>query len=111
MEFKKKILLKRKSNHKNNQDIILVIFCASTYNSCRNCHGQCISNCLFGSCKERSAGNPNSMGCGTYGCYMGGCYLACMDRSQSSCNGQCGSDRDSMYTTCAGLATIVFLFT
>ena len=41
---------------------------------------------------------------------MGGCYLTCMNRSQSSCNGQCGSGSDSMYTTCAGLATIVFLF-
>ena len=100
--------------------------CASSYDSCSNCGGQCTSNCLFNSCKDRSAGQPNSeTTCGAYGCYTGGCYLTCgvsscdgncYNSCKNSCSGNynaylscvriCSNSSESMYTTCAGLATI-----
>ena len=95
---------------------------ASTYNSCSNCGGQCTSNCLFNSCKERNAGGENI--CTSYGCYGGGCYLTCIvsscagncydgcktdctstSKTSLSCLNFCSNSSDSMYTTCAGLAT------
>ena len=99
---------------------------ASTYNACSNCGGQCTSNCLFGSCKERNAGGVyiSATNCGDYGCYTGGCYLTCHSsgckgtcydgcsyscenrfNAEPSCLGFCSNSSDSMYTTCAGLAT------
>ena len=60
---------------------------------------------------------------------MGGCYLTCninnscagncngcthtcggaSSKAKPSCLGYCSNSSDSMYTTCAGLATIVFI--
>ena len=103
--------------------------CASSYDSCSSCSGQCVSNCLFNSCKDRSAGNTDTT-CGRYGCYAGGCYLTCVlgncaGNCYAACKGTCESESgalkpsciricsnssESMYTTCAGLATSYFLF-
>ena len=104
------------------------LICASSYDSCSNCGGQCTSNCLFNSCKERNAGGYTE--CGTYGCYAGGCYLtcnavsSCAGNCESSCTGACkrnsnthpsctricSNSSDSMYTTCAGLATTIIFY-
>ena len=102
---------------------------ASTYDSCSNCGGECTSTCLFGSCKDRSAGAASFGTCGTYGCYTGGCYLTCKSSScagncyqgcsyscenrfnaEPSCLGYCSNSSDSMYTTCAGLATTIIFY-
>ena len=97
---------------------------ASTYNSCSNCGGYCTSTCLFNSCKERNAGGYILGTCTAYACYAGGCYLTCHNgcagncygdcktdcenksKTSLSCSGICSNSSDSMYTTCAGLATI-----
>ena len=90
------------------RDYFLIISCASTYNSCSNCGGQCTTTCLFGSCKERSAGYPSIGGdCAGYACYSGGCGRG--SYTDPSCEGFCSNSSNSMYTTCAGLATVYFI--
>ena len=91
------------------------IICASTYNSCSACMGNCDTGCggpnnSYPKLQVGACTNNCSINC-TGGCVLANCSAGCLvgpgcsNTCYSSCKTSCYT-----YSTCMGLATIFYFF-
>ena len=105
-------------------EIIFIISCAASYDSCSNCGGgTCTSSCIS-NCSDICVDNSCSGRC-RYNAYSGcrSCTLTCIGSSyvygcNGTCSGDCGSSdcKNScktlchIHTACNGLATTIIFY-